>query len=343
MEIELKELNKDFIKKFKQNQRFKFVCVKCGKTEVLARDSFKKRNELLCKDCQKRQSLSHVNWDDVVKKTKKTKLEKYGDENYSNYEKMAKTQKKMWEDEETRNKLLKSRQQKSLEKYGTTHHMKNKDFCDNFFEEYEERTGYKTPLTSPKALDNLNKKYNTNVTNAFQIEEVKEKIKKTKEERHGDSNYNNIEKARKTNLEKYGVEASWANHDVRLKARKKYFYDNKNFDSSWELSVYMYLKENNVDFEYQPDVYFEYEARNKVRRYYPDFRIENTYYEIKGEQFYDKENDTFVNPYNNEENDIYNAKHDCLIRNNVKILFYEDIKDIIEKYKTECANHRKEM
>lgn len=343
MEIKLKELNKDFIKTFKQNQRFRFVCVKCGKIEVLTRDSFKKRNELLCSDCQKKQSSSRVNWDEVVKKTKKTKLEKYGDENYSNYKKMAETQKKMWEDKETRDRLIKSRQQKSLEKYGTTHHMKNKDFCDNFFKGYEERTGYKTPLTSPKALDNLNKKYNTNVTNAFQIKEVKEKIKKTKEERYGDSNYNNIEKMRQTNLERYGVEASWANHDVRLKARKKYFYDNKNFDSSWELSMYMYLKDNNIDFKYQPDIYFEYEARGKIRRYYPDFRIENTYYEIKGEQFYDKENDTFINPYNEEENDIYNAKHDYLIRNNVKILFYEDIKDIIEKYKTECIKYRKEI
>lgn len=343
MEIELKELDKDFIKTFKQNQKFRFTCVKCGKTEVLTRDSFKKRNELLCSDCQKKHSLSLVNWDEVVKKTKKTKLEKYGDENYSNYEKMAKTQKKMWEDEETRNKLIKSRQQKSLEKYGTTHHMKNKDFCDNFFKKYEEKTGYKTPLTSPKALENLNKKYNTNVTNPFQIEEIKEKIKKTKEERYGDSSYNNIEKMRQTNLEKYEVEASWANHDVRLKAQKKYFYDNKNFDSSWELSMYMHLKENNIDFEYQPDIYFEYEARNRVRRYYPDFRIENIYYEIKGEQFYDKENDTFINPYNEEENDIYNAKHECLVKNNIKILFYEDIKDIIEKYKTECAKHRKEI
>lgn len=94
MEIELKELNKDFIKKFKQNQRFRFVCVKCGKIEVLARDSFKKRNELLCSDCQKKQSSSLVNWDEVVKKTKKTKLEKYGDENYSNYEKWLRHRKR---------------------------------------------------------------------------------------------------------------------------------------------------------------------------------------------------------------------------------------------------------
>ena len=86
------------------------------------------------------------------------------------------------------------------------------------------------------------------------------------------------------------------NHDIRISSQQKYLYNNINFDSSWELAYYIWLTDNNIEFEYQPNISFEYMVNGKIHKYFPDFLINDEYIEIKGNQFFDKDNN-LINPY----------------------------------------------
>ena len=133
---------------------------------------------------------------------------------------------------------------------------------------------------------------------------------------------------------KYGISNPTFDPKIREKQRNKYTYNNENFDSSWELAYYIWLKDHNIDFEYQPDISFKYEYNGKIHLYFPDFKVGDEIIEIKGRQFF--ENGKMICPYNRTQDDIYEAKHQCMIKNNVKLILSNDIKFYInyikEKY-----------
>lgn len=64
---------------------------------------------------------------------------------------------------------------------------------------------------------------------------------------------------------------------------KKGTYSGIIFQSSWELIWIMYHVERNIPFRRCTE-FFEYEFAGKIRKYYPDFYLENTkeYVEVKG-------------------------------------------------------------
>jgi len=62
---------------------------------------------------------------------------------------------------------------------------------------------------------------------------------------------------------------------------KKGWYGGYWCDSSWELAWVIYNIDHNIIFKRNIDG-FEYIYDNQNRKYYPDFIIDNTYYEIKG-------------------------------------------------------------
>lgn len=65
------------------------------------------------------------------------------------------------------------------------------------------------------------KKYG--VDNISKLPQTIQNIQRTKEERYGDKNYHNIEKAKETNLNRYGCECSLGNKEVRNKAIETLF------------------------------------------------------------------------------------------------------------------------
>ena len=169
-------------------------------------------------------------------------------------------------------------------------------------------------------------------TNPFQVDEFKKKSKETCLERYGKEYYSQTEKSKErmkiTCLERYGKEYYSQTEDFTLKKQKKYQYSDIQFDSSWEVKVYQYCKENNIPCEYQPDITFEYEYDGKKHYYHPDFLINGKLYEVKGEQFF--EGDKMICPYNRNEykDGLTEAKHQCMIKNGVIILRKNDIKNI---------------
>lgn len=180
------------------------------------------------------------------------------------------------------------------------------------------------------------KKYGTRF--AAQNKKVREKIKQTTFEHFGVTcsllSKEYLKKKEKIFLNKFGVDNPAKAPEIKEKMVKtrferygtfmptcKYRYDGLVFDSSWEVAFYIYFTDKGKKVEKCKE-YFEYEDH----KYYPDFKMDNEYYEIKGEQFF-KEN-KFIDPYKGNNKKAKN-KWDCMIKNNVKILRYKECKTFL--------------
>ena len=135
--------------------------------------------------------------------------------------------------------------------------------------------------------------------------------------------------AQNTLFNNYGVLYNMQSKYIRDKSKKRYFYNDIKFDSSWELAYYIYLKDHNIEFEYQPEG-IKYIFNNEEHYYYPDFKLNNQLVEIKGDHFFDK-NGNFIYPYSDNINmqEQYKAKYQCMLDNNVKIMKYNEIRNIM--------------
>ena len=140
-------------------------------------------------------------------------------------------------------------------------------------------------------------------------------------EKHKNPMYNEISK-------KKIIESRFNNGNISNSKRIK--YKGINFDSKWELAFYIWLEDNEMNFKREP-VIIEYTYNNKIYSYVPDFKVNENYVEIKGLQFFENKNpnNKMINPYGrrkrtNEENIFYDglmeAKHQCMLQNNVIIL-----------------------
>lgn len=197
------------------------------------------------------------------------------------------------------------------------------------------------------------------VDNVAKSPEVQKSIAKTNMNRYGATTYLHSKQGdkhkKKTCLERYGVDsfsktsmhtemmkeanrknysADWPqqNRDFMRNVLKKYTYDNINFDSSVELAIYIWCKDHNIDFIYQPDVIFYYEHNYMKHAYEPDFIIEGKMIEIKGDHFF-KEDGTMQNPFDHSQDELYEAKHQCMIKNNIEIWKFNDYKKYLDYIK----------
>ena len=225
----------------------------------------------------------------------------------------------------------------SLKKYGTEHPKQ----CE---------------YIKKKCLNLLHQKYGNSIDNVYQLKSVKNKCKETCLKKFGVDNimkcdeglklYNetmlkkyhvpwlfSAEKFKKHSkevcLKKYGVENGGASKQAIDKIRKRYTFDNINFDSSWELAFYIWLSDNNIKFEYQPnDILIYHDKNNRQHRYYPDFKVQNRYIEIKGDNHFDENG----YPIFNKKYD-WKIKYDYMMTINVKIFKKKDIKKYLDYVK----------
>lgn len=229
-------------------------------------------------------------------KKQQTCLEKYGDKNYNNREQTSLTMLERYGGTSTLSSSLKTKvQETNLEKYGGISPMCSTDIQNKQIKTYIENNGGM----------------------GFASKNVQEKFKK---------NYK----------EKYGVIHSSQNPIVRKKQASKYKFENINFDSKPEIEYYIWLRDNNINFEYQPNVKFEYSYNGKIHYYIPDFKINEEFIELKGLHFFKNydTNEVMINPFNRTLDEAYEAKHQCMIKNNVKIItdFSEFENYVNEKY-----------
>lgn len=112
------------------------------------------------------------------------------------------------------------------------------------------------------------------------------------------------------------------------KLRSRYKINDQYFDSSWELAVWIWAKENEKNIIRLPK-YFEYEFKGRIHRYFPDFEIDGQLIEIKGDQFLNREGD-LKNPFDESQNDFVKAKQKCMENNNIQIWLKKELTPIIK-------------
>ena len=143
--------------------------------------------------------------------SRQTKLERYGDENYSNREKQKQTKLERYGDENYSNR--EKQKQTCLERYGVTNGGCSQQALEKMKNTFKEKYG---------------------VEYSWKIPGVSDKSKQTKLERYGDKNYTNREKSKQTCLEKYGVDNVFKTKKAQEKYRQTCL-NNWGVDHNWKI------------------------------------------------------------------------------------------------------------
>lgn len=301
------------LKDYGKFQKVRFICDTCGKETLVENRSFDGR--FLCGACKRSETYEgygEEKMNEIISKRRNTCLELYGNESYVNPEKTRNTCTEkygvgcVFQSKE----FVERKKKTSLERYGVEFYVNPEKTRDTMYKRYGGHTGNSEELRK-KVNKTLRGKYGA------KLEKIVEKGKKTKRERYGDETYNNMSQNKKTCMERYGVDSYLKTDEYRSVINRKYSYCGMSFDSSWELCLWIYAIDNNIPIEREPTK-FIYEYMGKEHFYFPDFLYNNELVEIKGSHFFD--GDKMINPYDNEMNDLYESKHQCMITNGVKIL-----------------------
>lgn len=137
-------------------------------------------------------------------------------------------------------------------------------------------------------------------------------------------------------LQKYGVPHYAQTDESRHNRKSMYVYDNEQFDSSWELALWIFSKDNNIEIIHEPTK-FTYEFNGVLHTYYPDFLFDGKLIEIKGKQFF-KPDGTMCNPYDPSQDGLFEAKHQCMLKNNVIIYGQNEIRPILDWVNNKYTN-----
>ena len=276
--------------------------------------------------------------DDIKRKRKNTKISRYGDKNYNNRKKYEKT---------------------CILKYGFSQYFQTEDFKQKSKITKMKKYGNEKYTNKNKMHETKQRKYgDRNYTN-------REKARKTNLERYGNEVYSKTDNFKKkvkikwenktknelkrikekriqNNLKKYKEKWYHQTPEYHHKRIKKYLYNNNYFASIDELAFYIYHKNYKYKIIREP-IKLKYRYKNTIHCYFPDFSVNGKLYEIKGQQFLNKTDGTWKNPYKNKKwtkrecednNNLYKAKYNCAIKNKVNIIYDCDKykKYVINKY-----------
>ena len=227
-------------------------------------------------------------------------------------------------------------------KYGyICHFCKSKVYMKTVLEKREATWQNKYGCKNPSQNKDVHAKQIESLSKIDKIEK-EQRRRETCQEKYGVSNpmklKSTLDKRVETWKEKYGVENVAQLDENKIKTREKgrtiwtYLYNGLYFDSSWELQFYRYLEDNCKDFQYKPQP-LKYEDGDKHRLYFPDFLVEGTYIEIKGDHLI-KDGKLTVPEYFHDDGKLkqkYESKQKCMDFYEVKILSLKGLKPIIEE------------
>lgn len=199
----------------------------------------------------------------------------------------------------------------NLEKYGVEYSFQRPDIKMKIRRTSMERYGCESPMQNPEIKAKARRRYELICLMLY-----------------GSPCYFTSSEYKAYCMEKFGVGHPMKNPEILRKTRGKYKFGEVMFDSAPELTLYVWLTDMGIDFEYQPAVSFEYMYGGKTHSYFPDFRIGEKYVEMKGPQFFGKDG-RMLNPYRDpawsdaeyaEECAKYEAKRRCMLENKVELL-----------------------
>ena len=166
-----------------------------------------------------------------------------------------------------------------LERYGVEYYSQLSTFKDIIHKTSQKKWGVNnyTQTEEYKIKSNTTCLERWGTKHPSQCDAIKSKTKKTILERYGVDNIvlihgNNIAKRCKTNLVKYGFEHAIQNESIFLKnfRKRKHIYDTY-YDSLYELDFIHYCANNSIELKRMSTV--RYELDDKKRIYYPDFYL----------------------------------------------------------------------
>ena len=301
--------------------------------------------EHCCRQCYLDDPNSH--W-----KEDATKEQKYGDAHYNNPKKRVATAFRNWGKNNYCNRV--KSKTTCQDRYNGNAPACSLRVVEKMKRTKEERYGDSRFNNHEKAVITLNNQYG--VSNVSQIPGVQDRVKKTSISKYGKPHYNQSEEYRnripeiRQKMTKKWV-LFWNDDNTYVSTR----YDTEEYnvnvgkwqhelqmDSSWEIELFVFCKLNNgLDVDYQPNLTIPYEYDGEIHSYHPDFIINGRIVEVKGDNFFR------INPETNKEemyctwrnpkwSDEYyewrcgreEAKHQCMIANNVVILRYNDLSNL---------------
>ncbi len=206
---------------------------------------------------------------DIKEKSKKTKKEKYGDENYNNSEKMLDTKINKY-GEDCYKQFSKKAKQTTFEKFGVEHHLQLPEFLDKQKETNLKRHG---------------------VENISQLQETKDKVKATTNEHYGVDNASQSkeikEKKKQTSLDNFGVSHHLKDYDMFQKHMKlqykvkRYKETDLYYQGTYELYFLEKMEEAGNLEKVQNGKTYIYIYDGEEHTYHTDFFYEDNNIEIK--------------------------------------------------------------
>jgi hypothetical protein len=209
-------------------------------------------------------------------KLKKTKLEKYGDENYNNSKKMLETKDEKYGSNWGKDWYIKMSEQ-MMKNFGVAHPLQHKIFLDKLNNSNLEKYGFKW---------------------VSQVETFKEKMNKSIKEKYGVDNISQLdsikEKKKETSLNNFGVTHHLKDYDLFQKHLiaqykvKKYKETDLYYQGSYEYFFLEKMEELNLLNELNNGKSYEFEWGNEKRTYHTDFFFRGENIEIKSGWTYNK-------------------------------------------------------
>ena len=317
------QLKKSSEKIYYENHLSEFLCTSCGKQLT-----FNCRNNGLCKSC----GYKKRHEDSVKNYYLNPKYCEYCGNLISFGRRTLKTCSKECSHKQSAEKSRIT----MLERYGVEHALQKEDFKKKqrktSFERYGVENASSSQTIRQRVANTCLERYG--VDNPTKSKKVVEKTKQTLIERYGVdcacsiNKEDKVEKAINTKMKKYGTLAMNCH---------RFLYHNIKFDSKDELYFYIYnhdILKNNIK---RGDV-FTYVFEGKTHRYFCDFKIDNENIEIKGTHLFNDEDLYFPYIKQNKVNvnkmqNLYQAKSECMKRNNVRVILTEsnEMKEIMSK------------
>lgn len=283
-------------------------------------------------------------------KEEETKERKYGNKYYYNKEKAVETSRKHFGEGNYNNRL--KFKQTCQAKFNGNAPACSRQVVEKMQATKEERYGDPGFNNHEQAANTVKDKYG--VSNVSQIDGVQEKVKDTNMRLYGKTHFNKTDeyKAMYPEIRRKCAKRwvlLWNDDKSHIKFRKgdepddiEGWQHRLEFDSGFEVDVFVFCKLNHdMDCDYQPKISFPYEYKGKHHTYHPDFIINGKVVEVKGDNFFriNKESgkEEMYCPWRRPEwsDDYYvwrcgleEAKHQCMLTNEVKILRKKDVENL---------------
>lgn len=214
--------------------------------------------------------------DNIKEKSKKKKIEKYGDENYNNGKKAVETKRELYGEDYYTNMLEAQKVQTFIKKYGVDHPLKLDEFKNKQKATVQEKYG---------------------VDNVSQNEDVKSKRTDTIQERYGVDNASQSEeikqKKKDTSMKNFGVDHHLKDYNLLQKHLMisykvhKYKETELTYQGSYEYHFLECLEKRGLLNQVTNGGSFEYEFLGQKHMYHTDFFFRGQHIEIKSGWTYD--------------------------------------------------------